>query len=170
MRIGSLFILLLALAAGCGSGKGKGDGGGSPGTDGDAACPFQGTWTAVQYSCAGGAPQDLSSSSSFQLAISGPTGLFTEVIAGGAISCGSAHSGAVSCAGDTTSFSDGPTACDPANCVLPDGCQTTSGGMSWTFTQPTAATLMTVSIDPTPIPICLNTGMSNPVTFYWQKQ
>ena len=164
MKILCPSVLLLAIAVGCGSSKSDG---GSPDIDGGADCPFQGMWTALEYSCVGGTPQSFGAWLSLQIAITGATGTFKQVDA----PCTNTKTGTVSCAGDTTNFSQEAISCAPTGCPEgASGCDMTPGSLSWTFTQPTATTLTTVSIDPTPISICPNTGMSNPITVYWQKQ
>jgi hypothetical protein len=156
-------------ATGGAAGAAAGTGGSSP-VDGGAACPFQGMWKAVQYSCGGGAPQAIPPIVTFNIDIQGTTGDFTQTSTAGAAMCTNSNHGTATCAGDTATFGEGITMCSPANCLSRNQCGAVPDPIVWTFTQATATTLTTVSVDPTPLTTCTDQGMANPVTFYWQQQ
>jgi hypothetical protein len=156
-------------AAGSGT-AGSGATGGAAGDNGGSACPFQGSWKAVQYACGTDAPQTIPPVVSFAFVVGGTTGTFTQVNSAGTTTCTNSSSGSVTCAGDQTTIGGGVIVCTPDNCLSKSQCGTTAAPILYTFTQPTATTLTTVTPDTTPLTTCTDQGKSNPVTFYWQKQ
>lgn len=152
-----------------GGSTGAGGASGSAG-DGGSTCPFQGTWKAVQYACGTDAPQAIPPVVSFTFVINGESGMFTQVNMAGSATCTNMASGSATCDGDMTTFGGGVTVCTPDNCLSKNQCGTTSAPIVYTFTQPTATTLTTVTPSTTPLTTCTDQGKSNPVTFYWQKQ
>jgi hypothetical protein len=156
-------------SAGIGAAGGSA-GAGAAGAGGESACPFQGTWQAVQYACGTDAPQTVPPVVTFTIVISGSNGTFTQVNTAGTNTCTNTASGSATCSGDVTTFGSGVTMCTPDNCLSKSQCGMTAAPIVYTFTQPTATTLTTVTPDTTPLTTCTDQGKSNPVTFYWQKQ